>query len=207
MVPRSMKHPLSWRVRQALRAFPRENFLPERVRHQAFLDQALPIGFGQTGSQPTTVRLMLEWLGPKQGDTVLDIGSGSGWTTALLSHLVGARGRVVAVERIPELLRLGEENCAQSGVRNVRFYLAGEELGYPAAAPYDRILVSAAADSLPRELLASLKPGGKVVIPVRNDILEVTARGSNPEHIKVHPGFVFVPLIFREREPGARTDA
>ncbi len=172
----------------------RANFMTPEYRHLAEIDEAMPIGHGQTISQPYTVRKMLEWLDVRPGQKVLDVGSGSGWSSALLAKLVGPKGRVYAVERVPELLDFGRANVERAGARNVEFQPAGDELGLPAAAPFDRILVSAAADKLPKELLAQLEPGGKMVIPVHNDILEISQTKADTE-IKKHPGFVFVPLI------------
>jgi len=154
----------------------------------------LPIGFGQTISQPTTVACMLEWLAPEPGDKVLDVGSGSGWTTALLSELVGRKGKVYAVERIPELVTFGEENCARSGIANAKFFQAGEQYGLPEYAPYNKILVSAAAKTLPAELLDQLRINGTLVIPVRSDILEITKTAEDEYETLKHSGFVFVPL-------------
>lgn len=112
----------------AFAATPRGNFLPESERSQAGWDMALPIGYGQTNSQPLTVRLMLEWLEVQEGQKVLDVGSGSGWTTALLACLVGETGRVIAVEKVPELVEFGQENCRRIGVDNAEFHAAGTSL-------------------------------------------------------------------------------
>lgn len=183
------------RIDQAFDKFDRTGFMPKETRRMASVDMAVPIGYGQTISQPTTVEMMLRWLAAQPGDKVLDVGSGSGWTSALLSHIVGSKGRVYAVERIPELLRFGQINCEAAGVENVRFYQATEEYGVPRYAPYDRILVSASADKIPKELLGQLKPGGKMVIPVHSDILEISKDQQNITKIIRHPGFVFVPLI------------
>src|SRR3990167_6480482 len=98
-------------VAEAFKAVPRSYFLPPKIRTQADLDSALPIGHGQTISQPYTVRLMLNWLDVKPGNNILDVGSGSGWTTALLAYLTGPRGRVIAIERLPELVKTGAHNC------------------------------------------------------------------------------------------------
>ena len=181
-------------VKKAFKAIKREYFVPDDLKDRVFIDAPLPIGHGQTISQPTTVQMMLEWLEAQPGDKVLDIGSGSGWTTALLAYIVGPKGRVFAVERILELVEFGRENARLAGVKNAKFYKAGKALGLPEHGLYDRILVSAAARKFPEELLSQLKDGGKLVIPVNNDILEVEKEGN--EYItKVHPGFVFVPLI------------
>jgi protein-L-isoaspartate(D-aspartate) O-methyltransferase len=182
-------------VDQAFKAVDRSDFVPAHLRSQVGVDAPLPIGFGQTISQPTTVKLMLEWLDAQPGDKVLDVGSGSGWTTALLAHLVGPKGQVYAVERIPELVEFGRENCRKYYVTNVQFSVADKMYGLPQWAPYDRILVSAASSGLPEELLAQIKKGGKLVIPLKNDILEITKVSATDYQTLVHPGFRFVPLI------------
>ncbi|MDB5165519.1 MAG: Protein-L-isoaspartate (D-aspartate) O-methyltransferase [Candidatus Saccharibacteria bacterium] len=182
-------------VEQAFREVNRTDFVPDAMRDKASIDAPLPIGFGQTISQPSTVRSMLRWLDAKPGNDVLDVGSGSGWTTALLSYIVGSRGRVFAVERIPELVELGRDNINKDGVSNVQFFQAIKEIGLPEYSPYDRILVSASAQKLPKVLLGQLKTGGKLVVPVRNDILEITRTAKHGFRTKVHPGFVFVPLL------------
>lgn len=182
-------------VKQAFKKINRRDFVPADLQTQAHVDAPLPIGFGQTISQPMTVRLMLEWLAAQPGDKVLDVGSGSGWTTALLSHIVGSKGEVFAVERIPELVVFGRENCAKVGVKNAQFFQASGVYGLPEQSPYERILVSAAAEKLPEELLDQLTVGGKLVIPVQHDILEITKTSARDYEVNVHSGFVFVPLI------------
>jgi protein-L-isoaspartate(D-aspartate) O-methyltransferase len=183
------------RIEEAFDKVDRAGFVPKDMKSSVDADVPLPIGYGQTISQPTTVRMMLEWLDAKPGDTVLDVGSGSGWTTALLSYIVSPRGYVYAVERVPELVEFGRDNAERVGVKNASFHQASDEYGLPEYGPYDRILVSASADKLPQELLGQLKPGGKLVIPVHNDILEITKQQNGKIEIITHPGFVFVPLI------------
>lgn len=182
-------------LEEAFKKIDRAKFLPEHVRQLAYIDDALPIGYGQTGSQPYTVRLMLKWLDPRPGEKILDVGFGSGWTTALLSYLVGPKGKIYAVERVPELVEFGQDNNERFGVKNAEFFQAGEELGLPEHAPYDRILVSASADEIPQGLVDQLKVGGKMVIPVHYDILEIIKKAKEKPGIKTHPGFVFVPLL------------
>lgn len=183
------------RVDKAFQTIRRENFLPREIKSQAHNDWALPIGFNQTNSQPTTVRLMLSWLDARPGQRVLDVGSGSGWTSALLAYIVGPTGQVKAVERIPELVKFGASNCQKIGLNNVRFFQAGEELGLLEYAPYDRILVSATADSLPEDLIAQLSPGGRMVIPVHSSVLVVNKSTRGKTEVIEHPGFIFVPLL------------
>lgn len=182
-------------VEQAFEKIHREDFVPEALKDHARVDAPLPIGFGQTISQPMTVKLMLKWLTAQPRDNVLDVGSGSGWTTALLSQIIGPEGKVFAVERIPELVEFGKNNCKKIGVSNVQFFQAGKVYGLPKYAPYDRILVSAAAQKLPEELLGQLKVSGKLVVPVQHDILEITKISEHEYEKVVHSGFVFVPLV------------
>lgn len=181
-------------IDEAFAMHPRARFLPPGVRGWADDDRPLPIGHGQTNSQPSTVRQMLEWLDVQEGQTVCDIGSGSGWTTALLGALVGDTGHVIAVELEPALVVMGRRNCHQSGAINTEFHRAASVFGWPKAAPYDRILVSAAAAELPKELIDQLVPGGKLVIPVRQDILEITKRSDTKWETRWHGGYLFVPL-------------
>jgi protein-L-isoaspartate(D-aspartate) O-methyltransferase len=176
-------------------AINRADFLLPSERGYASLDMPLTIGYGQTNSQPSTVRRMLEWLDPQPGDKVLDVGSGSGWTTALLSRLVGRKGHVCAVERISELVKMGRRNCRKYNFKNVSFHRAGAVFGLPAHAPYDRILVSAAARSLPLELIDQLTSIGTIVIPVGSNILEIHKSPDGDYATIPHYGFVFVPLI------------
>ena len=138
---------------------------------------------------------MLEWLNPLPGQKVLDVGSGSGWTTALLAHLVGSKGMIYAVERIPELVKFGSENCKHLNLGNAKFFEAGKDVGLVKHAPYDRILVSAAADQLPYELLQQLKIGGRIVIPIASNVTVIKKIGDDKYETDTHSGFAFVPLI------------
>lgn len=183
------------KIEEAFEVIDRAKFMPADVRHLAGYDHAVPIGYGQTISQPYTVSLMLKWLDPQPGDKILDIGSGSGWTAALLAHLVGPKGKVYAVERIPELVEFGRDNIEKHGIKNAYFSTAGEKLGLPEEAPFDRILVSASADQFPEELMGQLNINGKLVIPVSSDILEITKTSKKSRDVRKHPGFVFVPLV------------
>ena len=185
------------RIEQAFSVVKRTSFMPTNSQHMADYDVPFPIGHGQTISQPTTVKHMLLWLAPKAGQRILDVGSGSGWSTALLAYLVGPKGFVVGVERIPELKRFGEINCRRFGCSNVAFFIAENKLGLETYAPFDRILVSAAGtDRIPDELINQLAPNGKLVIPINNSIFELQKDAQGEiEYCHEHFGYVFVPLI------------
>lgn len=184
------------RINQAFSEVNRIDFIPNDKKFLAEVDAPIPIGYGQTNSQPSTVKRMLEWLDVNPSDKVLDVGSGSGWTTALLSSIVGPKGDVFAVEIIPELLEFGKRNCSKLGIKNVKFKLANKNtIGLPDKSPYDRILVSASARTLQVELIEQLKIQGKLVIPVQNDILEITKKSDGEHETVVHSGFIFVPLV------------
>lgn len=181
---------------EAFRKVDRKYFVPESFEEYIYIDAPLPIGENQTISQPSTVAFMIEKLEPGEGDKVLDIGSGSGWTTALLCHIVGEKGSVTGVERMDELVEQGEENLAklQFG-SHCRIQRAGEKLGLPGE-QFDKILVSASADEIPEELFLQLKVGGILVIPVRSSIFKFKKISEDNIEREEFYGFVFVPLIY-----------
>ncbi len=182
------------RIVNAFRRVDRAGFVRPEDKRFAYLDQPLPIGAGQTISQPHTVAIMLELLAPLPGEHVLDVGSGSGWTTALLSDIVGPEGGVVGVEREPSLVEFGRANLETYDEGDARIIPADGVLGYPAGAPYHRILVSAAANELPQELVGQLRTGGVMVIPVQDAVWRVEKRSEDDILIEKHSGFRFVPL-------------
>ncbi len=175
---------------EAFAACPRTDFLPEDQRRFARLDRPLPIGWGQTNSQPTTVRNLLTLLDVRPGQRVLDVGCGSAWTTALLAHLVGPDGEVIGVEIVPGLVTFGRSRLGDRPNARVTPALSGV-LGLPDGAPYDRILVSAEARTLPVPLLAQLADDGVLVVPVDGILLEVR---PGPEVVE-RGRYAFVPLV------------
>jgi len=185
---------------EAFECVNRIEFVPNELELQVNANVALPIGYGQTISQPLVVAFMLELLDPKRGQKVMDVGSGSGWTTALLAHIVGKQGKVISLEVIEELLCIGKKNIDKFGfVKNsiVECYDTDGNKGFPAQAPYDCILVSAsAANEIPQALKDQLAIGGKMVIPVRSSIVYLEKKSETEFYKEEFPGFTFVPLIF-----------
>jgi len=183
------------RIDEAFRIVNRADFLPPIARQDADADMPLPIGYGQTNSQPSTVRWMLDKLDPQPGDKVLDVGSGSGWTSVLLAFIVGPDGQVDAVERIPQLVQFGRGNAAAYGLKNLVFYPAGDRYGRPESAPYNRILVSASAQKIPAVLIDQLALGGRLVVPVGHSIHVITKHPNGRLRTTTYDGFLFVPLV------------
>jgi len=175
----------------------RIDFVPEELKEEAYGNYPLPIGYNQTISQPLTVAFMLELLEPKPGEKILDIGSGSGWQTALLAQIVGEKGKVVTIEIIPELVEMTKKNIAKYNFGEVVSVIEGDgSKGYEPLAPYDKIIAAAAVqEKIPAFWLSQLKLGGKIVTPVRNSIYLLEKTGPNEFSEKQYFGFNFVPLI------------
>jgi protein-L-isoaspartate(D-aspartate) O-methyltransferase len=183
------------RVVEAMSRVPREAFVSIEQRHVAYDDRPLSIGFGQTISQPFIVALMVEALDLKGPEQVLELGTGSGYEAAILAELAQ---RVVTVECIPELAESARQVLDKLGYSNIEIHIAGKTLGWSEGAPYDAIVVSAGAPTVPEVLLEQLAWGGRLVIPVgsrwQQDLLKVTKmrKGNRTENLG---GCYFVPLV------------
>ncbi len=187
-------------VKEAFQAIDRKDFVHEDYDFEAYEDYALPTMQGQTISQPTTVAFMLELLDVRKGDAVLDIGSGSGWTTALLAHMTGKDGKVYGLEIIPELVSHSKENLAKYKKLklNTEILQADKESGLYRNAPYDRILAGAAFNdkaTVPAELLLQLAPKGVMVLPIGESIFKFEKVSDDEIYETEYPGFNFVEYI------------
>jgi protein-L-isoaspartate(D-aspartate) O-methyltransferase len=183
------------RLFEAFSSTDRIHFVRSDDKDSAYYNSPLYIGFGQTISQPYTVAFMLSLLNVKKGNKVLEIGYGSGWQTVILSKLVSTRGKVIAVELIPELKTFGDANIDKYCVNNIETLLAEpHELGYPSEGKYDRIISGASAEDIPEKLIDQLDDNGIMVIPVNQSIYKIIMINKKPKIMK-YPGFVFVPLI------------
>lgn len=184
------------RISEAFGRVPRHRFVPAGDRAHAYEDRALELCEEQTISQPTMIALMLDALKCAPGDHALEVGSGSGYAAALLAELVG---QVDAVEIRPGLAESARRVLAELGVRNVRVHVGDGRLGWPAHAPYQRILVSAATSDVPQALLDQLGTGGRIAVPLGDDlgqhltILERNSNGSLSRETSVP--CLFVPLV------------
>ena len=185
------------RTQEAQRAVPRAFFLPPSMQSRAEEDSALPIGFEQTTSQPSLIAFMIAQLALVPSSRVLEIGTGSGYQTAILARL--AR-EIFSIERIPELAAAAETRLARLGCRNLALRTGDGALGWPEAAPFDAIIVAAAAGEIPPALPAQLKPGGRLVAPVGGPgesqtlvLVEKTADGEWRRRALC--GVRFVPLV------------
>jgi protein-L-isoaspartate(D-aspartate) O-methyltransferase len=183
----------------ALEHIDRIEFVPRELELLVNADVALPIGYGQTIPKPLVVALMLELLDPQKGQKVLDVGSGSGWTTALLANIIGKEGRVISLERIKSLSDFASKNTDKYDFvkKGIAQFCSGDpNEGFAQEAPYDRILVSPSViDEIPQALKDQLKVGGKMVIPIGNSIIYLERETEDNFFREEFPGFDFVPFI------------
>jgi len=177
----------------------RRDFVPEEHEREAYEDTPLPIGHGQTISQPYTVAVMLSEIELKKGQKVLEIGSGSGYVLALISEIVGEKGKVFGIEIISELAAKSKEALALGDYKNVEVYNRNGSGGLPEKAPFDRILISAACREIPKKPLNQLKDGGILLTPRGprfEQSLVVIKRNKDKFEVKRKiPGFIFVPFV------------
>jgi len=191
------------RVLAALREVPRERFVPPSERDAAYADVPLPIGHGQTISQPYVVAAMTEALRPEPGDRVLEVGTGSGYQAAVLARLVK---RVYTIEIVPELAAGARRALAELGVSNVEVFVGDGYRGLPAEAPFDGILVTAAPPEVPQPLVDQLAVGGRLVVPVGSYDQDLRVLERRPDGVTSETLFPvrFVPLVRGERDTPAR---
>jgi protein-L-isoaspartate(D-aspartate) O-methyltransferase len=186
-------------VIDAMEHIDRVEFVPEEMELLVNADVALPIGYGQSIPKPLVVAFMLELLDPQKGQKILDIGSGSGWTTALLARIVGEKGKVISLERIKSLCDFAEKNTdkydfVKKGI--VEFHSVDIAEGLSGEAPYDRIMVAPSVlDEASQTLKNQLKIGGKMVIPIGNSVVYLERENETDFSREEFPGFDFVPFI------------
>ena len=185
-------------VIEAFSKVKRQDFAPYNLRSMAYEDSPLPIGHGQTISQPYTIALMLSLLDLKKGQKVLEIGSGYGYVLALISEIVGKKGRVFGIEVINELAKKSKDNLHD--YKNVRVLHRNGSKGFPEEALFDRILISAALHDIPEIIMGQLKNNGILVAPkgsrFEQEIIAIQRKSETEfEMIKRLPGFLFVPFV------------
>jgi protein-L-isoaspartate(D-aspartate) O-methyltransferase len=194
-------------VLDAMRAVPRDRFVPEGLAERAYDDSALPIGEGQTISQPFIVAMMVAAAEVNPGDRVLEVGAGSGYAAAVLAQIAG---QVYAIERNPELAKAAERRIAELGYGNITLHVGDGTLGLPENAPFDAILVAAAGPEVPLALKQQLAIGGRLVIPIGNrgsqQLCKVTRLAVDDYAEEGLLPVTFVPLIGSQGWPGEGRD-
>lgn len=185
----------SERIIEAFQKIDRKDFVRDDYQVEAYEDYPLPIGHDQTISQPTTVAFMLELLDTKEGEKILDVGCGSGWTTALLAAIVGDSGQVIGLEVVEELVDFGRKNLDKYDFAHAKIRHSDGGAPQLNEAPFDKMLVSAAAEEIPDGFIRQLKDNGIIVIPIGNNIVKATKvpKGDGYQlETEEHPGFRFV---------------
>ncbi len=183
------------KVLAVMQSVPRHDFVPAKIRSRAYFDRPLPIGEGQTISQPYIVALMSESIGLTGKETVLEIGTGSGYQAAILS---GLAARVITMEIKPKLFETASQHLKQETYANVSCYFGDGYFGYPQKAPYDAIMITAAVDHIPPDLLKQLKIGGRLILPLGNPFsyqhLVLVTKHAGRYSVEQITGVLFVPM-------------
>lgn len=187
----------SKKILNAFAKVKRENFVPKDLEERAYEDRPLPIGGGQTISQPYTIATMLKLLNLKSGQKILELGSGCGYVLALISEIVGDKGKVYGVEIVKELAEKSKQNIKK--YKNIKIYNRDGRKGLKATAPFDRILISAACEKIPKQILNQLKDKGLIVAPVGSrfsqSLVAIQRQKDNFKIKKELHGFIFVPFV------------
>jgi len=185
------------KVEMAIKKTPRHNFIPKSKQNIAYENVPIPIMEGQTISQPSVVSRMTEWLDLKEDQKVLEIGSGSGWQSAILSNLV-SHGKIFTIERHAKLASFAKKNLEKMRIKNVTIIHGDGNLGLPRESPFDRIIITAACKTIPSALLDQLKLGGLLLAPVGNEfqsLILIKKTFGGYKELKKQEGYIFVPLL------------
>ena len=185
------------KVIEAFEKIPRELFIRKEQKDEAYGDYPLSIGRGQTISQPTTVMLMTEALELKEGDKVLEIGTGSGYQAAIIAKIVGNKGKVFSTEIIKELAEFSRKNIEKLKLRNIEIIECDGSKGHEKEAPYDKIIITAACPKIPKPLVHQLKEGGIIIAPVGNLNEQIMVKGKKKNEMLIEEKlgiFAFVPM-------------
>jgi len=176
----------------------REGFIPENLRDSAYHDVPLPLLRGKTISQPTTVMIMTYALELESGEKVFEVGTGSAYQSAIIAKIVGAKGKVITTEVVPELVSFAKQNLRKAGIKNVFVYEEDGSKGMPNEAPFDKIIITAACKEFPKPLIEQLKPEGIIVGPVGNQHEQEMVRGVKDKHghleLEFLGQFLFTPM-------------
>ena len=182
------------RIIKAFEAIDRKDFVLPELQAGAYDDRPLSIGYNATISQPTTVAIMLEKLRPRPGQKILEIGTGSGYMTALLAHLAGKKGKIFSIECAPELKEFAEQNLKKYDFKNISLFTGDGKLGLNEYKPFDRIVSSASGSEVPKIWKSQLKISGRLVAPVGSSLVLLDKASKRKFKEEKIPGFIFVPL-------------
>lgn len=182
------------KIINAFRKINRKNFVLPEDQDKAYEDRPLPIGYEATISQPTTVAFMLEKLKARRRDKIMEIGTGSGYETALLAEIVGPRGKIYSIEYVPELKEFAQNNLMNYNFKNIKLFVGDGKIGLRKFAPFDRIISSASGQEIPKSWKRQLKIGGRIIAPVGNNLVLLEKISERKFKEESYPGFVFVVL-------------